>query len=257
MLRFCLLGSGSSGNAILAASDSTKVLIDNGLSFKQLRLRAAAVGESLDDLAAVFITHEHIDHVKGLGTLARKLNVPVYMTEGTRDALPQGVGVLPRVEVFEAGEGIPLNGMSVASFSVSHDAADPVAYVVEYGGVKLGLAADLGHPSQLVQNRLAKSHALVLESNYCPEMLRNGKYPPAVQQRIRGRQGHLSNPDMSSLLAGLMHDRLQLVVLVHISEENNNHELALSLARQALRDHTAQLHVAWQDKPTPLFEIRP
>ncbi|MBN2309169.1 MAG: MBL fold metallo-hydrolase [Candidatus Hydrogenedentes bacterium] len=256
MIRFTMLSAGSGGNAILIATDTARILIDSGVSFKQLTARAAAVGESIEGLDAVFVTHEHRDHVLGLGTLARKLGVPVYMTPGTRDCLPGSVGRLPRVEVFEAGEAVQVDGAVVRSFSVSHDAADPVSYVVEAGGAKLGLAADLGHPSHLVRSRLAGCHGLILESNHCPDMLRRGSYPPMVQQRIRGRQGHLSNDAMSALLAALVHDALQVVVLTHISEENNTHELAYDTAAQVVAGRPVEVHVAWQDRPTRIFEIR-
>lgn len=255
MLRFSLLGSGSSGNALLIASETGKVLIDSGLSFKQVKLRAQAIGEDLDGLAAVFVTHEHRDHVTGLGTLARRLDVPVYATAGTLEALPDAVGKLPRTEAFEAGDTVTVDGLSLTSFSVCHDAADPVSYTVRSGDVKLGVASDLGHAPALVKTRLNGANALILESNYCPDMLRHGRYPPAVQQRINSRQGHLSNHAMNSLLSSLLHDGLQQVVVVHVSAENNTLELAGQLTTQVLGDHPAAVYVARQDVPTPMFEI--
>jgi phosphoribosyl 1,2-cyclic phosphodiesterase len=257
VIRFSLLGSGSSGNALLVASPRAKILIDNGLSFKQLQYRAAQVGVALDDLKAVFITHEHSDHVQGLGVLARKLDVPVYMTSGTHDALPASVGKLPRVELFEPGDEIAIDGLTVNSFSVSHDAADPVSYVVHCGGARLGLAADLGHVSQLVISRLMGAHALILESNYCPNMLRLGGYPATLQQRIRGRMGHLSNGDAGALLATLLHHALRIVVLVHISEENNRPSLAVEAAAKVLRSLPVKISVAQKHRPTELFEVTP
>lgn len=255
MIRFCLLGSGSSGNAMYVEADGSKILIDNGLSFRQLELRSQSAGLSLDGLKAIFVTHEHSDHVAGLGVLTRKMDVPIYMTRATHEALPPSIGKLSGVNYFDAGEEIALNGLRVGTFSVSHDAADPVSFVVEACDVKLGVAADMGHPSELVRRRLANSHGLILESNYCPELLRKSSYPPMIQQRIRGRHGHLSNHDMCSLLSHVLHETLRIVVLVHISEENNTKERAQMLAAQAMRGHSAELHVAWQDRPTPVFEI--
>ena len=257
MIRLCLLGSGSSGNAVLVSTQSSKLLIDCGLSYKQLALRAASVGESLDGLQGVLVTHEHRDHVNGLGVLARRLRVPVHITSRTLESLPPHVGELPEIRLFEAGDALAVGEFGIGSFSVTHDAVDPVCYVLEANGVKLGVASDLGHAPSLVRMRLAGAHALVLESNYCPRMLREGPYPPMLQQRIRSKHGHLSNPDMNSLLAGLLHDALRLVVLVHISEKNNCHDLALKLAKQVIGPHPAQLHVAYQDRPTPVFEIAP
>jgi phosphoribosyl 1,2-cyclic phosphodiesterase len=256
VLRFSLLGSGSSGNAILLRSATTKILIDNGLSFKQLSLRAAAVGESLEDLSAILVTHEHGDHVLGIGVLTRKMPVPVFMTRGTYENLPDSLGALGELEFFEAGEGLRIGDLAIQSFSVSHDAGDPVGFTVSSAGAQFGLATDLGHVSHLVRNRLAGCHALVIESNHCPEMLRKGEYPPKVQQRIRGRHGHLSNEDMCSLLHGLLHDSLQHVILVHISENNNDVELVEQRVRGVLKAHPAEVFLSTQDAPTPLFEVR-
>ncbi len=256
MLQFCLLGSGSSGNAALIRTPRARVLIDNGFSYKELRRRVEATGLTLDGLDAIFVTHEHIDHVNGLGVLARKQDAPVYMTRDTFSNLPDKVGVLPRLVFFEAGEQVRVGDLNLASFSVSHDAADPVSYTVESErGTKVGFATDLGHTSHLVRTRLAACHALVLEANYCPNMLLRSPYPPRVRQRIQSRIGHLSNQDMSSLLHQLLHDALQLVVLFHVSENNNDYELAHQMALGVLRNHPARLHVARQDEPTPLFEV--
>jgi phosphoribosyl 1,2-cyclic phosphodiesterase len=257
VIRFCLLGSGSSGNALLVSSNGSTILIDAGLSFKQLQARASAIGWSLGDVQAVFVTHEHGDHVSGLGILARKLQVPVYLTEATYDALPDAVGPVPTATLIEAGDAVQVGGLSVASFSIPHDAADPVSYVVQAGGVKLGMAADLGSTSDLVRQRLAGSHGLILESNYCPAMLQRGPYPAMVQQRIRGRHGHLSNHDMAALLKRLAHDALQVVVLVHISDDNNTPALAYETAARAVGRRPVTLHVARKGSPTPVFEIVP
>lgn len=255
MLRFTLLGSGSGGNALVVTSSRTKILIDNGFSLKQLRGRAAAVHENLDDIKGIFISHEHADHVNGVGPLARALRVPVFATSKTLECLPQIVGDLPCVEWFEAGDRIVVNGLTLTSFSVSHDAADPVGFIAQANGAQLGIASDLGHASHLVKVRLQGSHGLVLESNHCPDLLDKGPYPAALKQRIRGRHGHLSNAAMNSLLALLVHDDLQVVVLAHLSKENNRPELARDLAAKVLGEHSARLHVAHQDKPTPVFEI--
>lgn len=257
MIRFSLLGSGSGGNALLVASGSTKILVDCGLSFKRLHERVNAVGETLNGLAAVLVTHEHGDHVLGLGTLARRLGVPIFMTPLTYHSLPVSVGALPRVELFESGERLTCGDFEIESFSVSHDAADPVSYVIGSGGTRLGIACDIGYVSTLVRTRLEGAHGLILESNYCPEMLRNGSYPAQVQQRIRSKRGHLSNGDSTSLLHGLLHDALQVVVLVHVSQENNCPDLVTRMATQALGGRRVHLCVACQDRPTPLFELAP
>ena len=257
MIRFALLGSGSSGNALLIISSRAKVLIDNGLSVRELEKRLDSIGENLEGLRGIFVTHEHSDHVRGLGVLARKTKLPVFITPTTRDALPESVGEIPNVEYFESGESVTIDGLTLGSFCVSHDAADPVSYVAMADGVKLGLAADLGHVSQLVRTRLEGAQGLILESNYCPEMLLRGPYPPMLKQRIKGSHGHLSNADCNSLIADLLHDSLHLVVLAHISEENNEYEHAKEMAARVLHGHNVALYIAYQDKPTPVLTLNP
>jgi phosphoribosyl 1,2-cyclic phosphodiesterase len=257
VLRFTLLGSGSSGNAALVTAPDAKILIDCGLSLKQLRSRAELVGESLDGLQAVFITHEHGDHVLSLPALLRQFPVPVYMTPGTHENLPARLAKLPYVHAIEPGETVAVGAMEVDSFPISHDAAEPVSYAVRAGGAKVGFATDLGHVSHGVRRCLAGANALVLESNYCPIRLRNGHYPAQVQHRIRSRQGHLSNQDMCGLLGDLVHAALRTVVLMHISENNNHPGDVLKLVRGVLRTHPAHVHLALQDEPTPVFEVVP
>lgn len=255
MISFCLLGSGSAGNAILVATDSTQILIDNGLSYRELTRRAAVMGFSLEGLSGVLVTHEHGDHCNGLGTLCRKHALPAYLTRGTHAALPARIGALPDARHFRAGDSWRLGDLEISSFSVTHDAAEPVGYTLTSRGAKVGFAFDLGAPTQLVRQRLAGSQALVLETNYCPEMLRFGDYPEQVKQRISGRFGHLSNDSAAELLRELAHPTLQTIVLVHISENNNTPARAHAAISGALEGHSAQVHLATQDAPTPLFRV--
>ncbi len=257
MIRFSLLGSGSSGNALFVRGAHTKLLIDAGLSLKQIRLRLASMGESLDGLTGIAITHEHGDHVQGLRTLAKQYNVPVYITPDTAARVVEKVGPLDNQVHIDAGDSFSIGEFEVQSFSVEHDAVDPVAFVVSRDGCRLGMATDLGHVTGLVRERLSGAHALVLESNYCPEMIERSSYPIEIVQRIKSRRGHLSNHDMNSLLRHLLHDDLQLVVAIHVSQENNTADKARAMALQAMRGHPAELFVAAQDAPTPLFSIAP
>lgn len=257
MLRFSLLSSGSAGNAILIACGDHKILIDNGLSYKELESRATEIGETLDELIAVLVTHEHGDHVNGVGVLSRKKAIPTYITRPTFNALHPRIGKIDPIEHFDSGETIFIGPFKITSFRISHDAMDPVSFVVESQGCRLGLATDLGKATHLVRERLEGCHALVLESNYCPLMIRNSPYPPAIIQRIRSNQGHLSNADMNSLLADLIHENLQWVVAVHVSQENNSEDLVRRMAQQVLKDHPAQLLIADQERPSPMYTIQP
>ena len=256
MIRYSLLGSGSSGNAVLLDNGRAKLLIDNGLSYKQLCARAAIAGLSLENLCGILVTHEHGDHVNGLGTLARKTGAPVYLTRGTYDALPKRIGAMPKVFEFDAGTSWELDGFEIESYSVTHDAADPVCFAISSGGTKVGFAYDLGAVTQLVRARMMGAHALVLETNYCPRMLWDGDYPVSVKERIQGRFGHLSNDDAARLLADVAHPGLQQVVLVHVSAQNNTPAQAESVVRDSLAAHPAQVYMADQHAPTPAFEVR-
>ncbi len=255
LIRFSLLSSGSKGNCLFISSPDAKIIVDSGLSVRELQRRLSTLGEDLDGLKAIFVTHEHHDHVSGVGVLARRLGVPIYMTEGTRRSLPKTVGKIADIREFESGDSIEVDGLTLNSFSISHDAADPVSYTVRSDNAQLGIATDLGHAPNLVKTRLAGSNALILESNHCPDMLRTGPYPEFLQQRIRSRHGHLSNADMSSLLSGLLHDGLEIVVLCHISEENNDRKTAHDFAQRVLKKHKAKVLVASQTKPTRMIEI--
>ncbi len=256
MLQFALLGSSSSGNATLVSDGSTHLLIDNGLSYKRLEERLGLFNLHPRDLSGVLVTHEHNDHILGLGVLNRRHDVPIFVSRGTAQALPPGLGEMRSIAPFEAGDGFEVGGLAIQSFSVSHDAADPVNYTITNRSTKLGFATDFGHCSQLIRARLAGSHALVVESNYCPDMLRLGSYPPAVRQRISSRIGHLSNHDAARLIAELCHDSLQLVVLVHLSRENNCPDVAARFAREALPEHPAEIVIAPPDGAPRLFEVR-
>ncbi len=257
VLRFVVLGSSSSGNALLVFTEETRVLVDNGFSFKRLSQTLGLVGIPPETLNAVVVTHEHADHVKGIGVLARQTGMSVFMTHGCAKALPEYVGHIPNLHCFESGDMLRFNDIEAVSFAVSHDAADPVNYIFRSGGAKLGMATDCGHYSQLTRARLSGSNALVIEANYCPDMLRHGPYPPQVQQRIHSRMGHLSNIDVQQMLGELKHDALKLVVLTHISRDNNTPELACRLAREVLHNLPIQVTAAPADGPSPVFEVLP
>jgi len=255
VLRFVILGSSSSGNALLVFTKTTRILVDNGFSFKRLSQTLSEVGIAPESLDAVVVTHEHADHIKGIGVLARHTGVSIFMTHGCARALPEYVGHIPNLNCFESGESLRFNDIEATSFAVSHDAADPVNYIFRSNGAKLGMTTDCGHYSQLTRARLAGSNALVVEANYCPDMLRQGPYPPQIQQRIHSRMGHMSNLDVQQMLRELKHDSLRLVVLTHISRDNNTPELACRLAREALYGTPIHITAAPPDGASPVFEV--
>jgi len=253
-MRFCVLGSGSKGNCTYVESGETAVLIDAGFSGVEISRRLAAVGLDLEKVSAILVTHEHSDHVSGVGVLSRRYRLPVYANPGTREAAGASLDKLHAFVPFATGTSFTLPPFTIHPFSVSHDTADPVGFTLDDGGRSLGYCTDTGMVSRLIHHRLSRCQGLVLECNHDLTMLKNGPYPPALQQRIRSKNGHLANPDAIAFLAGLIHPGLRHVVLAHISESNNCHDLVRSaLAQSALRG--PDISLALQDGPGELIDL--
>ena len=237
-MRFCVLGSGSRGNATYLESGGTAVLIDAGMSGRELQKRLAAIDVELSALHAILVTHEHNDHVQSVGVLSRRAKIPVYANPATFSAASKTVNRLISYNEFETGTLFHCQDLEVHPFSVSHDTQDPVGFRISDGNVSLGYCTDTGKVSRLMLHRLASCQALILESNHDIEMLQNGTYPPYLKQRIRSGQGHLDNIEAATFLQGLAHEKLQHVVLAHLSEENNHPEIALHAAVKALHGNS-------------------
>jgi phosphoribosyl 1,2-cyclic phosphodiesterase len=254
-LRFCLLASGSKGNAIYIESKGQALLVDNGLSGVELMRRLESVNLDAHRIKAILLTHEHRDHSSGVGIAARKLRVPVVATKETWAACPNKKKV--NHLAMEAGRSFELGGIQVTPFNIPHDAADPVGFVIQAGAARLGLCTDLGWATRLVAARLAGCNALVLESNHDPQMLVNGPYKEWLKQRVRSRHGHLSNQEGAALLGKLHHADLREVVLAHLSETNNTPELAKAETKATLEqmDSKANLSLACQSRPSIVIEI--
>ncbi len=255
MIQFSVLGSGSSGNATFIQGSNTSILLDCGFSVPQIKKRLEAIDRDIDDIEAIFITHEHTDHICGLKRMLSLLDVPVFMTRGTFSALHEIIGNHKNIEIFDSGESISFGEFNIQSFSVTHDANDPVNYVVSNRTMKLGFATDCGYPSKLIISRLQGCHGLIIESNYCPTMLINGSYPVHIKQRIQSRFGHLSNQQMLQLLSCVIHDSLRALVLAHVSENNNHYELVEQLVRRTLGERNIQVWISNQAHPTPLIHL--
>lgn len=243
-MRLCSIASGSSGNCIYIGSDQSSVLIDAGISGKRVEagLRELELGGK--DLDGILITHEHSDHIKGLGVLARKYEVPIYGTRGTLKALQKtsSVGDIPRELYREIVPDVEfqVGDLCISPFRVSHDAAEPVAYRVESGGKKAAVATDLGVYTDYIVERLTGLDVLLLEANHDVHMLEVGGYPYYLKQRILGERGHLSNESAGQLLCRVLHDRLKHIFLGHLSKENNYEKLAYE---------TVRLEVLLEDTP--------
>ena len=232
-MRICLLASGSKGNSLLVESGQTKILIDAGLSARELRKRLALVGVDAESLNALLITHEHTDHVRGLGPLVRQLGLPVYLQTDLARKLPD-VGKPECVHEFAEGESFTVNDLTIRPFAITHDSLAPVGFSLSGEQGKVGIATDLGVATRLVADCLKDCRALVIETNHDEELLRDGPYPWKLKQRVRSNHGHLSNNAGGSLLQDLLWDGLESVFLGHLSETNNRPELALDAVNNVL-----------------------
>jgi phosphoribosyl 1,2-cyclic phosphodiesterase len=253
-LSFCLLASGSKGNAVYVSDGETAVLFDAGLSGVDIERRMTASGLDPKNLDAIIVSHEHNDHIQGVGVLSRRFDLPVFISRETEKAAYR-LGKLKAVHHFSCGTPFALERLRIHPFSIAHDADDPAGFTISRGGLKVGIATDLGVATAMVRVHLKDCSALILEANHDPQMLVDGPYPWPLKQRIQGRTGHLSNPDAMVLLKELSHERLREVVLAHLSETNNRPEKALAAVGPALTGCSARLHVACQDRPSPVFRI--
>lgn len=253
-LSVCVLASGSKGNAIYISDGTSSILVDAGLSGKAIELRMRERNLDPAALTALLVSHEHSDHIQGIGVLSRRYNLPVYIAENTLKAAPR-LGRLHEVVHFECGRRFSIGKLSIHPFSTSHDAADPVGFTFQKNGAKIGIATDLGIATTMVKEHLRTCALLILEANHDPDMLINGPYPWPLKQRIKGRSGHLSNQDSKILLSEIQHDELEYVVLAHLSETNNTPETACLTVGEAITGCRARLSVAQQDQCGELIHI--
>lgn len=257
-LHFCILASGSGGNACYVETAHTRILVDAGLSGREIARRLALVGLEIEGLDAIFLTHEHGDHIRGAGPLSRRLGIPVYLTNGTLEGGVRSLGRLPDPRVIEAGEAVTVKDLLVETFTKCHDASDPLGLVCCSNGKRFGMATDLGRSTRVVEEHLKGCQALLLEFNHDPVMLEEGPYSLDLKKRIRGAEGHLSNDQAARLLGAVGHGGLRHLVLAHLSEINNNPEKARAEATGTLRKvglREVKVSVAMQDKPGPLLKI--
>lgn len=258
-LRFTVLSSGSTGNAIVVANDDVQVLIDAGLSAKRIEVLLAEREVAAAGLSAIFVTHEHADHIKGLGALARKHDLPIYANRATWEELDRQIGEIPadNRRILDTGGAVELRSLAVQSYAISHDAAEPVGYCFHDGEEKLGLATDLGYMSDKVKERLKDCDVLILESNHDIELLRMGRYPWNIKRRILSDIGHLSNEAAAEGLFEILTSRMRRVYLAHLSRDHNMLDLARMTVSGILEqygvrcgDNGPMLKDTYYDRPT-------
>ena len=256
MLKFCSLYSGSSGNSLYVEAENTKLLIDAGESSKKIENALNGLNVDIHDIDAILVTHEHSDHIKGLATLAKKFNIPVYANQETWEAMPE---IAEKVQLSKQNKFIPykkfdIGDFKILPFQIPHDAANPCGFNLFYGNQKISIATDLGHIDTKLIKYLEESRFILLEANYDPNILKYSKYPYPLKQRIAGPNGHLSNEMAGKTISYLMKSGLSKVLLGHLSKENNFPELAYQTVIDELCNNNFdenQLSISVASRSTP------
>jgi len=255
MLKIQVLASGSSGNATLVHAGGTRILIDAGLSARALTGRIEAVGVDPESLSAVFVSHEHTDHIHGLRVFLKHRRIPLFVAPESLEASGLDIASLHGVESLDGGRPVTLGALTVTPFLLPHDAARTFGFRMEAGGVRAALATDLGTPTGLLRERIRGCHCLLLEFNHDLDTLMDSRYPPHIKMRIRGNLGHLSNDQAGGVLREAVNGETLALYLMHLSENNNHPALARMAAGEALGPDTrVRIEVARPHEPTPLWE---
>jgi len=224
-MRFASLGSGSKGNATLIQYKTTTIMVDCGFSVRETEKRLQRLDQDPKKITALFVTHEHGDHIRGVGPFVRKYQLPVWMTRGT--AKWQGLGKIPDMRYLSVEDNVNIDELAIQSYTVPHDANEPCQFIFTDSKKRFAMLTDVGHCTVNIKSQLKSCDALLLEYNHDEAMLRNGSYPQSLKERVAGMYGHLSNKQASELLKEIHHDGLRKITIAHISEKNNNKELVL------------------------------
>lgn len=263
-MEFCSLYSGSSGNATYIAAGNTRVLVDAGLSGKIISEALNTIGVLPESLSAILVTHEHIDHIKGVGVLSRKYRIPVYANERTWMKMARTVGELPigMHRTFETENDFFINDLGVKPIAITHDTVEPVAFRLFAGGKSVAVVTDIGAVTKRMIKQLSGVNLLLMESNHDVEMLkRNERYSESLKRRILGIHGHLSNDSCAAALIELYDNGVSHALLGHLSQDNNTPELAMQTVSKALSDHGLKLgqdiflEMTWRDRPSGFYTI--
>jgi len=263
MFNFYSLYSGSSGNCLLVETSNTKILIDAGESAKKITNALSSINVDIENIDAILVTHEHSDHVKGLGTISKKYNIPVYANTKTWSAMPEQEYKINdnNKKNFKMCDKFEIGDLKVIPFEIPHDAADPCGFNIFYNDKKISIATDIGHMTSKTVHTLEDSCFILLESNYDPNILKCSKYPYSLKQRISGPKGHLANSEAGKTISYLMNCGLKKVMLGHLSKESNFPELAYQTVIQELMDknfdeNSINISVANRLSPSPIIDLK-
>ncbi len=259
MIKYSVLASGSTGNSIYVGTEGQNILVDAGISGRRLKESLAEVNIRIEQIDGIFVTHEHDDHVRGVGVIARKYGIPLYMNYNTFCKLPKTVGNIDKslIRIINTGDKQNLGGLQIESFGVSHDAAEPVGYIISANNYNLSIITDLGYVSNAVKERIRGSNAFIIEANHCVEMLRMGSYPWSLKMRILSDLGHLSNDEAADTLVDVITENTRSVHLFHRSQENNQRDLARltvidTLERYLVAHEKLKVLDTYADQPTDI-----
>lgn len=261
-MKFCSLYSGSSGNSLFVQGNETKILVDSGVSAKKITEALDSIDVDIKDINAILVTHEHIDHIRSLGTISKKYNIPIYASLGTWNGIENEKSVIKIEEknYFRVGEKFEIGELKIIPFQTSHDAMDSCGFSIEHENRKISIATDLGEVTNEVINNLKQSKFVLLESNYEPEVLKFCSYPYSLKSRISSSRGHLSNKDAANTVSELVEHGLENVMLGHLSKESNFPELAYKsvvneLMQNSIKIKDIELSVADRLFPSKVVNI--
>ena len=261
MFQTAVLASGSKGNCTVIRTENTKILLDAGLSGKRISQALKSIHLNENKIQALVISHEHNDHIKGAGIICRKFKIPLYITELTYLACKRKLGFLPEGFLFfEQGKSFQIGDLIISPFSASHDVVEGCNFIFRKAGDserKLAIATDLGFSTKLLLTKLTNATTIILESNHDLKMLLEGSYPSQLKQRVRSRQGHLSNEQATGVISQVIHPGLKNLILAHLSEQNNKPELAKKIMGDFLKEINCKLDlfISLQNKATKIFNI--
>jgi phosphoribosyl 1,2-cyclic phosphodiesterase len=261
MVKVSVLASGSSGNSVFVSDKRTNILIDAGISGKEISKRLGQIGMDAGNIDAILLTHEHIDHIKGVGVLSRRYDIPIYANELTWKGATEELGKIKEKNCKIFDENFMLGHLGITPFSIPHDANDPVGFVINKGLINVGVATDMGYVPEEVKKMLKGMDLLIIEANHDLDMLMTGSYPIYLKDRIRGKLGHLSNDDTAAVLPELIGSNFPRILLSHLSKDNNIPELAYITVKNNLKDKGLKLETdlrlgfAFQSRATELFEF--
>ena len=261
MLNLYPLFSGSSGNMYLVESNNTNVLVDIGISYKRANIALNEIGKNFEDIDALVITHEHSDHIQGLSTLLKKQSIPIYTSKGTRSAIKEKLKLNDiQINEITADEKFNIKDISITPFEISHDAAMPLGYTISSENKSLTIATDLGYVSENIYSHLKEANLSVIESNYDNTLLMYGPYNYNLKQRIKSNLGHLSNTDTASVITNLAKDGKRSFILGHLSQNNNNPDIAYSIITDTLKENGFNLdefniNIATRDFSSEVYSL--